>query len=156
MFQSLGRYSDLALSLLRIVAGLLFMQHGMQKLFGVLGGFGGTPGATAPLFSLMGLAGVLEFFGGLAILLGLFTRPVAFVLSGQMAVAYFMAHAPQGLWPVQNKGELAALYAFVFLFLATAGGGRLSLDNLLFHKGERDEPAVGGRYGTNVPVGRSG
>jgi putative oxidoreductase len=137
MFQeTLGRYQEYALTLLRIVAGLLFMQHGMQKLFGLVGGFGGTPGATAPLFSLMGLAGILEFFGGLAILLGLFTQPVAFILSGQMAVAYFMAHAPRGLWPAQNQGELAALYSFIFLFLATAGGGRLSLDNQLFHKGQ--------------------
>lgn len=137
MFQeTLGRYQEYALTLLRIVAGLLFMQHGMQKLFGLVGGFAGTPGATAPLFSLMGLAGILEFFGGLAILLGLFTQPVAFILSGHMAVAYFMAHAPRGLWPAQNQGELAALYSFIFLFLATAGGGRLSLDNQLFHKGQ--------------------
>ncbi len=84
-----------------------------------------------PLFSLIGLAGCLEFFGGVAILLGLFTRPVAFILSGQMAVAYFMAHAPNGFWPVQNRGELAVLYAFVFLFLAAAGGGVLSVDGLL-------------------------
>ncbi len=133
MFQDfLSRYSDQALSLLRIVAGLLFMQHGAQKLFGLLGGFGGTPGATAPLFSIFGLAGILEFFGGLAILLGLFTQVVAFILSGHMAVAYFMAHAPRGLWPIQNEGELAAIYSFVFLFLATAGGGRLSLDRLFF------------------------
>jgi putative oxidoreductase len=130
--QSLSRYRDLALTLLRIVAGLLFMQHGMQKLFGLVGGFGGTPGETAPLFSLLGVAGILEFFGGLAILIGLFTQPVAFVLSGEMAVAYFMAHAPRGLWPAQNQGELAVLYSFIFLLLATAGGGRFNVDEVLF------------------------
>jgi len=136
--QFLSRYTDHALTLLRIVAGLLFMQHGVPKLFGLLGGFGGTPGATAPLFSLLGIAGILEFFGGLAILVGLFTQPVAFLLSGEMAVAYFMAHAPRGLWSILNQGELAALYSFVFLFLATAGGGRLSIDGLLFQKGKGD------------------
>lgn len=123
--------ASLALNLLRITSGFLLMPHGAQKLFGMFGGFRGQPGATAPLFSLIGLAGVLEFFGGLAILLGLFTRPVAFVLSGLMAVAYFMAHAPKGFWPLLNRGELAAIYSFVFLFLAAAGGGELSIDGLL-------------------------
>lgn len=120
-----------ALNLLRIVSGLLFMPHGAQKLFGLFGGFGGEPGATAPFFSIMGLGGMLEFFGGLAILLGLFTRPVAFILSGEMAVAYFMAHAPRGFWPLQNQGERAALYAFIFLFLAATGGGMFSIDRLI-------------------------
>jgi putative oxidoreductase len=118
------------LNLLRIVSGFLFMQHGAQKLFGFFGGFGGEPGNTAALFSLMGLAGVLEFFGGIAILLGLFTRQVAFVLSGQMAVAYFMAHVPGGFWPIMNHGELAALYCFLFLFFAAAGGGDFSVDGM--------------------------
>ncbi|MFB3074852.1 MAG: DoxX family protein [Candidatus Methylomirabilales bacterium] len=122
---------SLALNLLRIITGFLLMPHGARKLLGMFGGVGGQPGATAPLFSLTGLAGVLEFFGGLAILLGLFTRPVAFVLSGLMAVAYFMAHAPKGFWPLLNRGELAAIYSFVFLFLAAAGGGELSIDGLL-------------------------
>lgn len=125
---------SLVLNLLRIFTGFLFMPHGAQKLFGMFGGVGGQPGATVPLFSLKGLAGILEFFGGLAILLGLFTRPVAFVLSGLMAVAYFMAHAPKGFWPLLNRGELAAIYAFVFLFLAVAGGGDLSIDGLLRKK----------------------
>jgi putative oxidoreductase len=79
----------------------------------------------------MGLAGVLEFFGGLLLLIGLFTRPVAFILSGLMAVAYFMAHAPQGFWPLMNKGELAVLCCFVFLYLAMAGGGSWSIDRLI-------------------------
>jgi putative oxidoreductase len=116
------------LSVLRIVAALLFMQHGAQKLFGFPAAQPG--GATPPLLSLMGLAGVLEFFGGLLLLVGLFTRPVAFILAGQMAVAYFMAHAPQGFWPVLNRGELAALYCFVFLYFSAAGGGAWSLDHL--------------------------
>lgn len=120
------RAQEVTLNLLRIVTALFFMQHGAQKLFGWLGGRG-----PVELFSMMGLAGVLEFFGGLLIVVGLFTRPVAFVLSGQMAVAYFMAHAPQGFWPIQNRGELAALFSFVFLFLAAHGGGGFSIDGLL-------------------------
>lgn len=113
-------------SVLRIIVGFLLMQHGAMKLFGFL--------ATSPMMgpyplgSLMGFAGVLEFFGGLLFLIGLFTRPVAFILSGFMAVAYFMGHAPKGFWPVQNMGELAVLYCFVFLFFAAAGGGVWSVD----------------------------
>jgi len=113
------------LSVLRIIAGFLLMAHGAQKLFGFLAP-PGMPAAT--MGSLMWVAGVLEFFGGLLILIGLFTRPVAFVLSGLMAVAYFMAHAPGGFWPLQNKGELAVLYCFVFLFFAVAGAGLWSVD----------------------------
>jgi putative oxidoreductase len=116
------------LSLLRIISGFLFMAHGAQKLFGFLA----PPGAPSPaLMSQMGIGGVLEFFGGLLLILGLFTRPVAFILSGMMAVAYFQMHAPAGFWPLQNRGELAVLYCFVFLFLAVAGGGEWSLDRLL-------------------------
>lgn len=117
------------LAILRMVTGYCFMLHGMSKLFGV-------PFderfADLSLFSLMGLAGVLEFFGGLLMLLGLFTRPVAFVLSGMMAVAYFMAHAGWGdFWlPLVNHGEAAVLYCFIFLFLSAAGAGNFSLDNL--------------------------
>jgi putative oxidoreductase len=112
------------LSVLRIVAAAMFMVHGTQKLFGVPAGGRGTP----PLLSLSGMAGILEFFGGLLLLFGLFTRPVAFLLSGQMAVAYFMAHAPDGFLPILNRGELAALYCFVFLYLWAAGGGPWSVD----------------------------
>ena len=122
-----SRTSQVLLSVLRIMTGFLFAEHGAQKLFGFLA----PPNAPLPhLFSLIGFAGVLEFFGGLAILIGLFTRPAAFILSGQMAVAYFMAHAPNGFWPIQNKGEPAVLYCFVFLYLAAAGGGSWSLDRL--------------------------
>jgi putative oxidoreductase len=119
------RLGDVALNLLRAVTGFLFLAHGAQKLFGALGG------EAVPRMSLLGAAGVLEFFGGLLILLGLFTRPVAFVLSGQMAVAYWMAHAPRGGLPIANGGELAALYCFVFLFLAAHGGGDYSIDGWL-------------------------
>jgi putative oxidoreductase len=127
------------LSVLRIMAGFFFILHGAQKLFGFLA----APGASGPsLGSQMGIGGVLEFFGGLLLLLGLFTRPVAFILSGMMAVAYFQFHmygayskgGPGWFWPVAgggNGGELAALYCFVFLFLSFAGGGRWSLDRLL-------------------------
>ena len=117
--------------LLRIVAGLLFFHHGGQKLFGWFGGTNGN-GETVALASLMGLAAVLEFFGGLAVLLGLFTRPVAFLLAGEMAVAYFMSHQPRGIWPIQNHGESAVLFAFIFLFLAAHGAGGFSLDSALF------------------------
>ena len=114
------------LSVLRVITAFLFMAHGTQKMFG----FPAEAKSPFDLFSLMGLAGVLEVFGGLLMLIGLFTRPVAFVLSGFMAVAYFMAHAPQGFWPLVNRGELAALYSFVFLYFFAAGGGAWSLDNL--------------------------
>jgi putative oxidoreductase len=113
------------LSILRIVAALIFMEHGTQKLFG----FPASDRPQPELFSLIGLAGVLEFFGGILLLLGLFTRPVAFILSGQMAVAYWMAHAPQSFFPVLNGGDAAILYCFVFLYLVFAGGGAWSLDN---------------------------
>ncbi len=127
------------LSVLRIVAAFFFMLHGAQKLFGFLG----APGAQGPpLYSQMGIGGVLEFFGGMLLLLGIFTRPVAFILSGMMAVAYFQMHLatayskglPGWFWPVAgggNGGELAALYCFVYLLFAVAGGGEWSLDRVL-------------------------
>ena len=121
------------LNLLRIGAGLTFMQHGAQKLFGLLGGVDGQ-GATPPLMSQFGLAGVLEFFGGLLIVLGLLTRPVAFLLAGQMVVAYFQAHAPQGGLPIQNGGELALLYALVWAYFFAHGAGPLSIDGRLRHR----------------------
>ena len=117
--------------ILRIGAGLLFMQHGVQKLFGWLGGFGGTPGQTAELFSQMGLAGVLETFGGALIVIGLLTRPVAIILVLEMIAAYSIAHAPQGGFPVENGGELPLLYVLVFLKLAAIGAGPASVDHAL-------------------------
>ncbi len=117
------------LSILRIVAAFLFMQVGTAKLFAfpaaVMPG-----GGTAPVLSLPGVAGVLEVFGGLLLLVGLFTRPVAFLLSGEMAVAYFIGHAPHGLWPVLNKGTDAIFYCFLWLYLSAAGPGPWSLDAL--------------------------
>jgi putative oxidoreductase len=112
-------------SLLRIVAGFTFSLHGYQKFFGIFGGLGGQK---AGLGSLMGVAGILETFGGALIILGLFTRPVAFLLSGQMAVAYFMVHLPMSFWPILNQGEITVLYCFIFLWLSAAGPGPLSLD----------------------------
>lgn len=107
-------------------AALIFMQHGSQKLFGLPAG--GGPPAPLVLLSLTGVAGVLEFFGGMLLLLGLFTRPVAFLLSGEMAVAYFRMHAPQALLPIVNHGELPVVLCFVFLYFAFAGGGSWSVD----------------------------
>lgn len=119
--------------LLRVVAGLLFMHTGGAILFGW---FGGIPGQSGPpaLMSQMGIGGILEFFGGLAILLGLFTRPVAFVLSGLMAVAYWQFHAPQSPWPMQNQGMPAILFCFIYLYIAAKGAGCLSLDALIQQK----------------------
>lgn len=120
---SLNAWAPRFLSVLRIVTALLFIEHGTIKLFGFPGGGGGTA-----LFSLMGLAGVLEVFGGLAVLVGFFTRPVAFVLSGLMAFAYFMAHAPKSFFPVLNGGDAAILFCFIFLYIVFAGPGPWSLD----------------------------
>jgi putative oxidoreductase len=129
MANALRRFEPHALTLLRVVTGLLYMPHGAQKLFGWLGGMGGT-GVTASFPDLVWFAGILEFFGGLGILLGVFTRPLAFLLCGEMAVAYFKVHAAGGFWPLLNHGELAVLYCFVFLFLTAAGGGPYAVDRL--------------------------
>jgi putative oxidoreductase len=110
-----------------MVAAFLYMAHGAQKLFVWPAS---EPGHAVALVSLMGLAGVLELFGGLLLFFGLFTRPVAFVLAGEMAVAYFLAHAPRGFWPILNHGELPVLYCFLFLYLGAVGGGPWSLDAL--------------------------
>ena len=134
-----ARATPILHAVLRIGAGLLFMEHGAQKLFGWFGGFGGEPGGTAELMSLMGLAGVLEFFGGALIVLGLLTRPVALILAIEMVVAYFMAHAPQGGVPMENGGELTLLYALVFAFFAASGSGPAALDRSIKRK-KRDTP----------------
>ena len=125
MEKLLGPYRPYVYALLRIVAGLAFAQHGAQKLFGVLGSQG-----TPPLMSQFGIAGIIEFVGGILIAIGLFTSPVAFLCSGEMAVAYFQAHAPRGFWPIMNGGELAVLYCFIFLYFAAAGSGKLSIDSV--------------------------
>jgi putative oxidoreductase len=121
----LAAWSPRLLSVLRIVTAFLFTAHGSQKFldFPVARAF------PLELWSLAGVAGMLELAGGTLFLIGLFTRPVAFVLSGLMAFAYFIAHAPQGFWPIVNRGELAVLYCFVFLYFAAAGGGPWSIDH---------------------------
>lgn len=129
---NMNRTVHVAYVLLRVVAGLLFLQAGGMKLFGWFGGMPG--GRTVSLMSQIGIGGVLEFVGGTAILLGLLTRPVAFILSGEMAVAYWQFHAPHGTWPIQNHGEPAVLLCFIFLFIAAQGGGEWSLDALLRRK----------------------
>ncbi len=126
-----ARWAPYLLSIMRMVLAFLFLWHGSQKLFGY------PPSDHPPVenwFTLIGFAGILEFFGGVLLLIGLLTRPVAFLLSGQMAVAYWMAHGPNGILPIQNGGEMAVLYCFVFLFIAAAGGGPWSLDATLHGK----------------------
>jgi putative oxidoreductase len=109
--------------LLRLVTGFMFMQHGLQKVFGLL-----TDKAKPELMSQFGIGGLLELVGGTLVMIGLLTRPAAFVLSGMMAVAYFQFHQPRGWLPIQNDGELAVLYCFVFLYLAVTGSGPLSIE----------------------------
>ncbi|NIM49240.1 MAG: DoxX family membrane protein [Gemmatimonadales bacterium] len=130
MLQLLSKLEPIARNAMRVMVGLLFWSHGGQKLFAWFG-----RDEAVDLMSRFGIAGVLEFFGGLAIILGIFTQPVAFILSGEMAVAYFWGHVPRGsLWWWANRGELAALYCFIFLFIASSGGGKFSLDHLLRKK----------------------
>ena len=123
LYAAADRYAPRVLSVLRIVAALIFMAHGTQKILGV-------PAHPNPpaLMSLSGIAGLMELVGGALLALGLFSRPVAFLLSGEMAFAYFIAHAPRNVFPVLNGGDAAILYCFVFLYIAVAGPGPLSLD----------------------------
>jgi len=130
-----AKFSPYLLSVLRIVVGLLFMQHGGQKLLGYPPG-----GQKVELLSLAGLSGVLELGGGVLMLLGFLTRPAAFILSGEMAVAYFKVHAAVAFWPVQNHGELAVVYCFIFLYFAAAGAGPLSVDAL---RKRAEDPSMG-------------
>jgi len=120
----LGKHQDKIFALMRIVVGFLFLCHGAQKLFGVFGG------QTQPLLSMMGAAGLIEFIGGLLVMVGLFSNLAAFICSGQMAVAYFMYHFPKGWIPISNGGELAALYCWVFLFISAYPARTWSLDSL--------------------------
>ncbi|MBD8064491.1 DoxX family protein [Devosia sp. PTR5] len=123
MFDRLSAYAPQALAVLRIVAALLFLLHGTQKIFGF------PPSEMSPsLFSLFGLAGIIEIIAGLMILAGFFTRPAAFVASGQMAVAYWMVHAPGSLYPTNNGGDAAILFCFVFLYIVFAGPGAWSVN----------------------------
>jgi putative oxidoreductase len=129
----MNRVIQVTYFLLRVISGFLLLQAGGLILFGW---YGGMPGQASPppLLSQTGIGGILEFFGGIAIILGLFTRPVAFILSGMMAVAYWQFHAPQGRWPLQNQGMPAVLLCFIFLFIAAQGGGDWSLDALIRRK----------------------
>ncbi|WP_273151486.1 DoxX family protein [Methylophaga thiooxydans] len=122
----LSAWQPRILSVVRIISAFLFMQHGAQKIFG----FPAEQRYPFELFSMSGVAGTLELFGGFLLLIGLFTRPVAFLLSGLMAFAYFLVHAPQSFWPLNNGGELATLFSFVFLYFVFAGGGSWSVDCL--------------------------
>jgi putative oxidoreductase len=127
LYAKLDAWAPHTLSILRIMAGLLFFEHGLQKLFAVPDAGGGA----VPLLSLIGLAGLIELVGGALIIVGLFTRISAFVISGEMAFAYFMAHAPQGFMPIENGGELAVLYCFLFFYLIFAGPGSWSVDAMM-------------------------
>lgn len=131
---NMDRARRIAFFLLRVVAGLLFLQAGGMKIFDWFGGVPAQFGGHPRFLSQIWIGGVLEFYGGAAILLGLCTRPVAFLLSGEMAVAYFQFHQPSGFWPIQNHGEPAVLLCFIFLFFAAHGAGNWSVDTLLRRK----------------------
>ena len=128
MHVPLARFVEPTYAIMRVVVGFLFAFHGAQKIFGA---FGGT---ARSLDSLMGLAGVIELAAGLLVMFGLLAGLAAFLASGQMAVAYFLRHAPRGGWPIENEGELAAVFCFVFLFIAARGAGIWSLDRLLLRR----------------------
>ena len=125
MEKILARLGPYAYALMRIVAGLLFICHGGQKVFGWFGGMGGQP---APVTSMFGIAGVIELVLGFLITLGFLTSYAAFVASGEMAVAYFIGHYPKSFWPLENEGEPAVLFCFIFLYIATQGAGIWSVD----------------------------
>jgi len=125
MEKILAGYAPQAYAIMRIIFGLLFLCHGLQKAFGL---FGGVKGAAVPLLSLLGIAGLIELVTGALIAVGFAAGTAAFIASGQMAVAYFAGHFPAGSWPIQNNGELPVLYCFVFLYMATQGSGIWSVD----------------------------
>ena len=138
-------------ALLRIGGGLLFLEHGLQKTFGLLGGFG-APGVAAPLASQFGAAGVLEVIGGTLLAIGLLTRPVAALLAIEMVTAYFIAHAGQGGWPLQNQGELALVYALIFAYFAGNGAGAFSVDEAIPIAMPRERRRVGGDRRHGAPL----
>jgi putative oxidoreductase len=128
---NMERARHITFFLLRVVAGLLFLQAGGMKIFDWFGGIPAEHGGHPQFPTQTWIGGVLEFYGGAAILLGLFMRPVAFILSGEMAVAYFQFHQPQAFWPIQNQGQPAVLFCFIFLFFAAHGAGDWSLDTVI-------------------------
>lgn len=140
MVTTIGRraesYEEPIYSIVRVIVGLLFMQHGAQKLFGLFGGVDGS-GATASLVSMYGVAGIIEFFGGFLIAVGLLTRLVALITTGEMIAAQVIAHFPEGLIPIQNGGELSLLYLAVFLLLIVYGNGYYSLQRRVFGQEHR-------------------
>ena len=136
---SQSEWNSRVLSVLRIVVAALFIEHGLQKLFGIPAGT--TPRPPVALMSQMGLAGVLETFGGLAILLGLFTRPIAFLLCGEMAVAYFQAHFPRSFYPIINGGESPVLFCFIFLYFVFVGAGVWSIDAMIARSRRPNRPS---------------
>ena len=125
MDRYLGRYAEYVYAVLRIIVGLMFASHGGQKILGL---FGGMNGSSAEAFTFMWWVGMIELVGGLLVAIGLLTSWAAFLCSGLMAFAYFIAHAPQGFFPIVNKGEPAILYCFIFLYIAAHGSGPLSVD----------------------------
>lgn len=127
MEKILAAHAPQAYAVMRVILGLLFFCHGLQKVFGF---FGGVDGAPAPLLSLLGIAGLIELVTGALIAVGLAAGTAAFIASGQMAAAYFIAHFPAGFWPILNDGEESVLYCFAFLYMATRGAGVWSLDSL--------------------------
>ena len=129
MEKFLGNYTQYLYAIMRIVVGLLFACHGARKLFGVFGGMGGS-GEAAPLLSQIGLAGGIEFFAGLLIAAGFLTGYAAFIASGEMAAAYFLAHFPNGFWPILNRGERAVVYCFVFLYITSQGALTWGVDSI--------------------------
>ena len=128
---NMDRIRQITFFLLRVVAGLLFLQPGGMRIFHWFGGVPAQYGGHPALMSQTWIGGVLEFYGGAAIMIGLFTQPIAFILSGEMAVAYFQFHQPGGFWPIQNHGEPAVLLCFIFLFFAAHGAGEWSLDDFI-------------------------
>lgn len=136
---SQSEWNSRILSVLRVVVAALFIEHGLQKLFGIPAGT--TPRPPVALMSQMGLAGVLETFGGLAILLGLFTRPIAFLLCGEMAVAYFQAHFPRSFYPIINGGEVVVLFCFIFLYFVFVGAGVWSIDAMIARSRRPNRPS---------------
>ena len=138
---NMERARHITFFLLRVVAGLLFLQAGGMKIFDWFGGIPAEHGGHPAFLSQTWIGGVLEFYGGAAVLLGLFTRPVAFILSGEMAVAYFQFHQPQGFWPIQNQGQPAVLFCFIFLLFAAHGAGDWSLDAIIRKARARREQA---------------
>jgi putative oxidoreductase len=133
--RTMGRWEAVAFTALRVMASLVLMQHGLQKLFGWFGGIPGSPTGRVQLFSLFGLAGVIETFIAALVLLGLFTRPAAFLISGEMAAAFFMVHLPQSFFPILNRGETPVLMCFIMFYFAAVGGGPYSLDARLRERG---------------------